>query len=873
MAPFDFRLRLVLFVAGILIGSMGPALSRVSATKEAEASDTLDAAVRRNVATVLLERRGATVHDPETDVAWVDAPAGDLGLLDAMKRQTFVALASPPGRKARDLWRLEAKVTPYGNVIDAAWIVNLTRTAGADDDALSVDGTRVATAVRDGGKVTAIEVRDLAGEDPARAGTSGWSRAARLENAITNLEQTGRAAGLDLCWFGLDADKAPDTVALRFEGDVLHVGDGDGHELAAIDLVERSVSGPVPLAYLPAAPKMQLDFLNWLADRGRGFAGQGLGPAWLGSGVELLKEVYFKANEVKARIEEVAAPSEPVEVEAPEVVAEARRRAKLQAEGAAQAWPPAPLDPMVGEREKGEGLWEEFGPDVVQHAPNAPPPFYRTFVRPDPEYARKQIHVVVWDPELVSLKMRAGTQNPIPQTGNRGDGRIPRDKAVLERVVGAFNGGFQTEHIWYGMMVDKKVLLPPRDLGATAGSWADGRTAFGTWEPKAPIPDELMAYRQNLPPLIEDGAFNPYGRNTWGWHKDVAGAVNGKTTRSALCYTYDGYIMYFYAEFANEHVLASTLFHCQCRYAIHLDMNRGHTGFELYRRLQDGEEPTDREKFAEVEGVRFQGSTMHPVDNHMQAPTRYLGADYRDYFYLTLRQVVPGADLLPLAAGPAVEGEGRWRTKGLPRNAEFPPRLAVTWLRGSGGTGRLDVLQLDPRALTASFAPAGDAPVPIDPKAVVLTVPLGDASTASVALTVGDLELRGAPAATAPDGPVARATVLGKDAAGFVYAVLVEGASIADAREVLHRRGIDDPIWMMGSPAAPIRLYQAAATGLVELDLGADEGDVVPTLTRDVPRLVLSARERPPRIVRLFPQMKPRRAARGHEPGREGGTR
>ncbi|MFT5433539.1 MAG: hypothetical protein ACI9OJ_004245, partial [Myxococcota bacterium] len=821
----------------------------------AVAGETLDAAVRRNVAATLQTTHGLTISDAQTDVRWLDPPTGDLGVFDSTDVHVFVLLASREAAAPRDLYRLEARITPFGVVFDSGWVVNLTRTDGADDSALEVDGQRVATAVRYGGQVTAVEVRDLSGEDPVRAGTSDWSGTRLVGNRVTNLQETGTSRGLELDHYVVDTD-GPETARLVFEGDRLHVlDDGASKTVATIDLATRNSAGVLAMSHLPGQQKMRYDFLNWLADTGRGFADQGLGPAWAGVGIELMKEAYFKAKEVQADIQEAEVADEPVVEEAPEVVEKAIERAKFQAEQSTLPWPPAPLDPMLEERAKGEGMWVEIADGDVTHQPNAPPPFFKTFIRPDPAYSRKVVWISVWDPAQVSLKMRAGTRNPVPQTGHRGDGRIPRDPNVLPKVVGGFNGGFQTAHIWYGMMVDKKVLLRPREYGATVGSWEDGRTAFGTWKPGAPIPDGLTHYRQNLPPLIEDGVFNPYKRRTWGWHKKVAGAVGGKTIRSSLCYTYDGYIMYFYSEFTDEHLLASTQFHCQCRYGIHLDMNRGHTGFEYYKLLEAGT-PENAQASADetmtVEGFRFKGATLHPTIKHMKAPTRYLGVDYRDYFYLQLRAVVPGADLAALQDA-ALEGDGRWSTANLPHNAEFPPRLAETRLSTTGG-GSIDVIQIDPRGVTVG-------PLADDHTALIATIPSPQAGPAS--LSIGEAKVAGNALDSDDKQPVERATAVGVGPDGFVFIALVRNASQADVAQIFQSRKISGGIWGSVLATAEPLVYQSVeraggGTALTELSLRAQVGTVVERPRSDVPRLTIQMKLRPSRVVRLFPNMLPK---------------
>ena len=865
MTTLDARLRIILFVAGLLFGGMAASYVSFDAVQAAQEGETLDAAVRRNVAAILFATHGATVRDPQTDILWFDAPGGNPGLMQTFEPYTFLILAQPAGEKHRDLYRMDARVTPYGVVFDPAWTVNLTNTAQADDGHLTQHGTKVATTVTYQDRLVAVEVRDLAGEDPERAGIADWSRIRLMGNAITNLEQTGDSAGMDQDFFMVDGEAKGDT-RLVFSGDVLQVVDGPANvALASIDLTARTATGPLSLTHLPPQRKMKYDFLNWLADRGRGLADKGLAPEWAGSGIELMKEVYFKAKEVQADIEEVAASDVPVEVEEQEVVAEAVEKARFQAEQASLPWPPPPLKPLLDERMKGEGLWQPVTREVVTWQPHAPAPFYRTFIRAEADYTRKKIHIVAWDPAQVRLLMRAGTHNPEPQTGHRGDGRIPREPEHLKRVVGGFNGGFQTAHIWYGMMVDKKVLLRPREYGATVGSWADGRTAFGTWKPHAPIPDDMTHYRQNLPPLIEDKVFNPYRRRTWGWHRKVAGAVGGRTIRSAVCYTDRDYVMYFYSEFSDEHGLTNALLHVGCVYAVHLDMNKGHTGFEFYRLLADAEEPPNEESFRDVEGVRLVGTSMHPTIAHMKAPTRYLGVDYRDYFYLQLRPVVPGDDLAPLQPG-GPPNDGQWRVEGIPKNAEFPHRSAWTRLQVAN-QGRIDIMQLDLRATQLrDLSAEGEADPEWEPLMATLPIWSEPAGSGDV-IDAGGFEFRGGTPTTAPAEPLKQGVAIGLDPNGFLWLAWTHNATIAQAAAALKQGGVGRIVWR--APAAgteeseaPVRLYQpttseSGAPALIELPLGQLEGKVASVVTRDVRRVVVNAIKRGSSIVRVFPEMRP----------------
>ncbi|MFT7624867.1 MAG: hypothetical protein ACI9WU_004058, partial [Myxococcota bacterium] len=94
MTAVDGRLRLILLVAGIYLGGLVVPEGGQHVTAAA-AGETLESAVRRNVGSFLEHQRAATVSDPSRDVAWIDAPDGDLGIWDTLDHQMFMVLAAP----------------------------------------------------------------------------------------------------------------------------------------------------------------------------------------------------------------------------------------------------------------------------------------------------------------------------------------------------------------------------------------------------------------------------------------------------------------------------------------------------------------------------------------------------------------------------------------------------------------------------------------------------------------------------------------------------------------------------------------------------------------------------------------------------------
>ena len=226
-------------------------------------------------------------------------------------------------------------------------------------------------------------------------------------------------------------------------------------------------------------------------------------------------------------------------------------------------------------------------PGVAQDAPSA---FYRTFVRPDEERPYAKVLLVAMDMRQLDLDMEAGMEDPEPLTGSHGTGRIPRDPATYRRIAAAFNGAFKTEHGHYGMMVHKRVLLPPVPGAATVITLDDGRVGFGTWGADRKVggvvgvPDQaIVSFRQNLDPLVDRGQVNPTGRNLWGFTLPGKGV---QTERTGLCVTSSGHLLYAWGDDVSATMLAKALKMAGCDYAMHLDMNPYHTGF-LFTAIDD----------------------------------------------------------------------------------------------------------------------------------------------------------------------------------------------------------------------------------------------------------------------------------------------
>ena len=301
-----------------------------------------------------------------------------------------------------------------------------------------------------------------------------------------------------------------------------------------------------------------------------------------------------------------------------------------------------------------------------------PPAFLRTFVRPDPDRPYSHVLLVAMDTRQLDLDMEAGVEDPKPLTGPHGAGRLPRDPHVYQRVAAAFNGAFKTEHGNYGMMVHKRVLLPPQPGAASVVVLDDGRVGLGTWPATTNvggllgIPDDaIVSFRQNLDALVDHDEVNPTKRSLWGFTLPGSGA---QTERSGLCVTGAGHLVYAWGDDASATTIAKAMHMAGCIYGMHLDMNPHHTGF-TFTSIDD------------IKAHKYRSELLTPLMEI--SPDRYIEYAPKDFFYVTLRDPTPP----PLAAPRAAAARGRSIRARSRRPRGCPPSGA----RARGGVELIEV--------------------------------------------------------------------------------------------------------------------------------------------------------------------------------------
>ncbi len=604
-------------------------------------------------------------------------------------------------------------------VFEVSRLSNLTRTGAAAEYGLRRSGSYAAYLTESASGVDAVTVLELEGE-PEEA-TRGWPLRAKLQNAITNFQDTGRFVGFGRVRYGfakaareatLSVDRG--TFVVRHSNGVLRVRGGkltpiEGAEIATAARTEAAQPGTI----------------TWVVDTVRRVPWIGPEPiAWLEHRVfgaidwwERVSYEYIGHRETEAEVLEQLGM----------VDTEAGSRRALTVVDPERGFPPPPLRPVVRDPSEGEGEWIVVQNDpFVGGFPGAPPAFAQTHLRVDPDRPFARVFLVVWDPRMLQLRVMSGTREPESATGATAPGMIDRNPEVLTRVVAGFNGGFQALHGEFGAMSDGQVYLPPKPYAATVGVYRDGRVAMGSWVglPEGArffteraaleqIPEGMFEFRQNLTSVIEDGQINPWKRWWWG-SAPLQADEQVFVDRSGLCITEEGFMAYFWGRSMGADQLGDAMRAARCARGMHLDMNVKHTAFEYYdvRRAEEGFQPLGRPLTSnEAEGPvpnapgfvmrsRMMARLMEP----MRFP-RYIGRDPRDFFYLLARPVLPG----PPLTGAAGEGEGVFDTHGLP-HAGWPHAFARTYLGTSAGA-RIWLVRIDPaRAKVAPIATADGLP-------------------------------------------------------------------------------------------------------------------------------------------------------------------
>jgi len=600
-----------------------------------------------------------------------------------------------------DVYRATFKQSSFSPQALMLSLANLTRTSSAEECGLKVVGHHAAYATRLGAVFDAIALVDLKSQ-PTEL-TRSWSSVTRLQDAVSNLQLTGSTSGIGLWRYRLSEPASELQISVRGQQFEFAM---DSHRHIWVD-PQKPDRVAIKNLEIERPQKGQPGKLGWLVDTARRVPWIGQERiAWLEhhvfSTLDWVERIYYRLlqnDKSQKPLEEIVRTKAP-----------SRRGFNVQ--DAQSGWPPAHIPPLLTDAVDGEGQWVAVQKDAfVRTYPNASAAFYQTFLRADPERTFAPIYLTVWDPRQVQLHIVMGTQEPESATGETGAGSIPRDPQTMQRLVGAFNGGFQALHGEFGMMAEGRVYLPPKPWAATVAVFDDDSVGLGSW-PAPPqgvrgyaedwaieqIPPGMIAMRQNLTSLVEDGIYNPWGRWWWG-AAPLYAKEQTYTHRTALCLTTEGFMIYFWGTSMGPEALGRVMAAAHCARGMHLDMNHGHCGFEFYHVTKPAEslEPINRRLSEwEAEGQIPVGSERYSYRvrkaiksmSNMRFP-RYITKDPRDFFYLTLKPILPGPDIA-LQNGKTIQ----FSTQGLP-HVGWPYPFARAELKHNAQT--VSLLRIDLR--------------------------------------------------------------------------------------------------------------------------------------------------------------------------------
>lgn len=627
---------------------------------------------------------GAGLELDRDGILWLERPP-----ISTWKAATgavpVVARARAGADEPHDIFLVEARLSPEGVVLDVAAPHNISETSAVGELRPVGRGTRFAYA-DDGGVVRLI---DLAGEP--ESGRAGWTRLERVQGALTRLQDTGRLSGV--ARYAYELVPEPKSLSIELDESTLFIRD----EARKFEVpLDRPMDVPQTLGATAVPETTPGNLVTWSVDRVRAVIGD--------EAMQYIKAIAFSALDVvKSGREAVASDSGAAEEVAEEIGATSLEEASQTIPVDPEiGFPPPAIKPMITPSLQNEGVWQAKVDDPFIHSlPGHPPTFVTTYIRSDRMRRTSVVFIAMWDPRVVELHTMAGVAEPKSATGATGPGTIPREPTTLRRVAAAMNAGFQALHGEFGMMSDGVVYLPPKPYGATVAVLEDGSTGFGTWPEQLAVPTEILSYRQNMTPMVVDGKFNPYKRNWWGgtpsdWEDKT------HTVRTGMCQTKENFVAYFYGADLSPEALAQSMILASCQYGVALDMNAGHSGLEFYKVGSESDIGTlgrplnfewEREgDIPDMAGWKFRARRLIKGMGLMNFP-RYIKREGRDFFYATLRHVLPGRSI-PVANG--AEDDGKWRTKGLPQHG-YPFALATTEIPLAGR--RATVLKVDPRML------------------------------------------------------------------------------------------------------------------------------------------------------------------------------
>jgi hypothetical protein len=276
--------------------------------------------------------------------------------------------------------------------------------------------------------------------------------------------------------------------------------------------------------------------------------------------------------------------------------------------GAAAAYQPAPIPPVISPALPGEGQWHGTGP-LVRGAP----PVLVTTVRPDPNYPQMVAGVAWIDSTRAWLQLYPGRYEP----PNAGTALAEVPTQLRAALLATFNSGFKLEDNGGGFVAFGHVYAPLRDGQGTLIRYRNGTADVISWT-GGPDPGPNVEFaRQNLPLIVDDGQLNPNLQDGPEWGATLGNAV--RVWRSGVGIDVRGNVIYAAADNQTAQSLAEILQRAGAVRAMELDINSEWVTFNSY-------------------AIWNAGAPQKLLPDMTRDATRYLTPDDRDFVAVYARR-------------------------------------------------------------------------------------------------------------------------------------------------------------------------------------------------------------------------------------------
>ena len=270
----------------------------------------------------------------------------------------------------------------------------------------------------------------------------------------------------------------------------------------------------------------------------------------------------------------------------------------------AQLATPAALATFARPALPGEGVWRPVGRLV-----KGIPAVYETFLRPDAIHTSVVDGVAWLDTKLLSATLYSGSYIP---GGGPYKYTAPIEPAAAHSLVAAFNAGFRMQDANGGYYTQGKTIIALRSGAASFVIYKNGSATIGSWGSDVAMSSDVVAVRQNLNLLVDNGAPVPglNANDTTQWGNTLGNAVY--VSRSGIGVTRDGALVYVGGPDLNITDLANLLVRAGAIRAMELDINTDWVNFATFA-------PSTSTGLA----APANGTDLLPLADMAGPPTRY----------------------------------------------------------------------------------------------------------------------------------------------------------------------------------------------------------------------------------------------------------